>query len=124
MAFLLAKAVIDGEDRYAPIAVSALPHLPQWTAVNPDDVRANPWDFEEPEEAATPAVGPAVTRANPADGTPAPAVAAADVPAGNAGTDLWRDYAATQGLADADSYSRDELRDHYLNDQPLPSKES
>lgn len=124
MSFVLAKAVIDGEERFAPIAVSALPHLPEWTAVDPDDVRANPWDFEEPEDTAVPAVGPAETRANPADGTPAPAVPAEDVPAGNAGTDVWREYAAAQGVADPSLYSRDELRDHYLNDQPLPSKES
>lgn len=121
MAFVLAKAIIDGAERFAPIAVSALPHLPEWTAVDPDDVRANPWDFEEPEDTAVPAVGPVVTRANLADGAPAPA--AEDVPAGNAGTDVWRDYAETQGVGNAGDFSRDELRDHFLNDQPLPSKE-
>lgn len=68
MGFLLAKAVIDGTERLSVIAESALPHLPQWTAVDPGDVRANPSDFEEPEPDAD---GPAdAATSEPADAQP------------------------------------------------------
>lgn len=50
--FIQVTADLDGEQRVSVIPESALPHLPQWTAIDPTDVRANPWDFEEPEDDA------------------------------------------------------------------------
>ena len=43
-----------------------------------------------------------------------------ELPAGNASADAWREYATYYGVNDADAWSRDELRDHYLSGQPLP----
>lgn len=122
MGFLLCRAEIDGEERLSVIPESGLPHMPQWTAVDPDDVRPQPWDFEEPEADAAPAVGPAVTAADPVDGAPGPV--ADEPPAGNASATEWRAYAQTHLIPDPDAYTRDELRDHFLNNQPLPAKES
>lgn len=124
MGFLLAKAVIDGRERLSVLAETALPHMPAWTAVDPGDVRANPWDFEEPDEDAAPDLGPAVTGASPVDATPAPALDASELPTRNASAAEWRTYAGKKLLPDPDLYSRDELRDHYLTDLPLPSKEN
>lgn len=116
--FIQAKAVIDGEERIAVVAESALPHQPQFTAVDPHDVRSHPWDFAEPDEDAVPELGPAAaeTVELPPD--------VDDPPAGNASAAEWRAYAYTRDLADPDTYSRDELRDHFLNHTPLPSEES
>lgn len=117
--FLLATADIDGQTRYSVIPESGLPHMPQWTAVDADDVRENPWDFEEPTEDATPDVGPAELPNADDDEVPAD-----DMPAGNASADTWRAYAQDHGVTDADTYTRDALRDHFLNNQPLPSEEN
>lgn len=121
--FLLAKATLDGEERFSVIAESALPHLPAWTAVNPADVRENPWDFEQPDDAAVPDVGPAETSALPT-GAPAPVADPDEAPARNASAAEWRTYADALHLPNPDTYTRDDLRDHYLHAKPLPSKES
>lgn len=119
--FIQAKATIDGEERLAVMAEGALPHYPQFTAVDPDDVRAHPWDFDEPDEDAVPDLGPA---AEPSVETVELPADTDDPPAGNASAAEWRAHAATHGVDNADTYSRDALRDHFLNDQPLPSEES
>lgn len=115
MGFIKVTADIDGEERHSVIPESALPHMPAWSAVDATDVRDNPWDFEEPDDDTSPDVAaPSVVTVELPD---------ADTPAGNASAAEWRAYALTRGLPEADTYSRDDLRDHYLNDAPLPSKE-
>lgn len=115
--FLLAKAVIDGETRYSVIPESGLPHMPQWTAVDASDVREQPWDFEQPEDDASPDVAaPDPDAADPDEPDD-------DMPAGNASAADWRAYAETRDLPDPELYTRDELRDHFTDNTPLPSKE-
>lgn len=113
--FIRARADIDGEERITVVAESALPHMPQFTAIDPDDVRAHPWDFDEPTEDAVPDLGPAIDTVEPTDDGPPP---------GNASAAEWRAYATTHGVDDAGTYTRDELRDHFLSNTPLPSEES
>lgn len=115
--FLLARADIDGQTRHSVIPESALPHMPQWTAVDPDDVRATPTDFEEPVDDAAPDVD--LGRSETPDETPAD-----ETPPGNASAADWRAYAQGHGVSDPDRFTRDDLRDHFLNDAPLPSEES
>ena len=116
--FIQAKATIDGEERIVVFAESALPHYPQFAAVDADDVRAHPWDFDATEDDSVPDLGPEI---EPADGE---TDTADDQPPGNASATEWRAYATTHGVTDANQYSRDELRDHFQNNQPLPSEES
>lgn len=64
------KAYCATLDKHAVLAESALPHMPFWVPVDREDVRPNPWDFEEPEVdehvAAKPAKKVAPTKVAPA----------------------------------------------------------